>query len=310
MTALFVTSVGEGEGKTALSMGLARWLQGQGKRVGYLKPGAAEGDAAFARKALALEEAEDTLGLPLLQGYAAISNSKDVVFIEGNGRLEAEVKRVGAKVMLVTCLCHSPEETAEAAARWGDELVGVVVNAVPRQRLLSAREQWQPFLEGRGVKVLGFLPEDRTLFAPSVAELAQHLGGQLINQPEKAEELVEDIMVGVLWVDPIPLYFERKPAKAVVARGDRPDVQLGALETPLRCLILTQGIQPHPVIYYRAEDKGVPIMVVNQSTAQTLEAVEQAVLTTRFRQVKKLPRLLELVQENLELESLRLSLGM
>ncbi|MFQ5826690.1 MAG: AAA family ATPase, partial [Dehalococcoidia bacterium] len=61
MTVLYITSTRPGEGKTALGIGLARWLQGRGKRVGYLKPGPADGDAAFARTALGLKEAEKAL---------------------------------------------------------------------------------------------------------------------------------------------------------------------------------------------------------------------------------------------------------
>lgn len=310
MSALWITSLGEGEGKTALALGLARWLQGQGKRVGYLRPGGGKGDAPFARQVLFLEEPPETLSLPLLQGYSATSANKDLVLIEGGMGLGEEARRIGAKVLLVTCPCHTKEEVAQAAAPWAGELVGVVVNAVPRSQLFSLRREWGPFLEGNGLRVLGFIPEDRTLFSPSVAEVAQHLGGNIINHPEKADELVEEVMTGVLWIDPIPLYFGLKKAKAVVARGDRPDVQLGALETPTRCLVLTQGLQPHPYIYYQAEDKGVPIMVVPHPTPRALELLEEALFRTRFHQEKKLPRLLELLQAHLDFPALSRSLGL
>lgn len=304
MTALYITSTRAGEGKTAMAVGLARWLQGQGKKVGYLKPGPADGDAAFARTALGLKEAEEALSpQDLTEGYKAVSKGKDVVVIEGMAPQDA--RELDAKVVLVAAYPgRTADEVVELAGKVGPGLAGVVVNAVPRRRLLEARETWTPTLQGRGVKVLGFLPQDRTLFALSVADLAQHLEGNILNHQEKASDLVEDVMVGVLWVDPIPLYFGSRDAKAVLTRGDRPDVQLGALETPTRCLVLTKGIQPHPYIYYRAEDKGVPIMVTAQDTLQAMGTIDAAVLKTRFRQEQKLPRLLELMEENLDMPAL------
>lgn len=304
MNALFVTSPGAGEGKTALALGLGRWLQARGRSVGYLKPGSADGDAAFARQALSLSQPQEALSpLPSALAQSLAAREEEVVLIEGP-HAQAEARAAGARGLLVFHPArHSQEEVAAAASAWGDRLLGVVVNAVPRRWLYQTRSSWQPFLEGRGVRALGFLPEDRTLVAPSIGELAQRLGGNLILYPEKAEELVEDVLVGVLWVDPIPLYFGQKPAKAVVARGDRPDVQLGALETPTRCLIVTGGLDPHPYIYYRAKDRGVPLMVVKDPTPQVMAALEVAIQETRFRQEKKFPRLLDLMAENLDLEA-------
>ncbi|MEK7849119.1 MAG: DRTGG domain-containing protein [Chloroflexota bacterium] len=304
MTALYITSPRPGEGKTALAIGLARWLQGKGKKVGYLKPGPVDGDVAFARRVLGLGETVEALSDRYLDAsYPVVSRGKDVVLIEGMAPGEAQ--KVGAQVVIVVAFPgRTADQVAELAGKAGPALAGVVVNAVPVRRMLEARETWTSTLQGRGVKVLGFLPQDRTLVALSVAELAQHLEGNIINHPEKASDLVEDVMVGVLWVDPIPLYFGSKSAKAVLTRGDRPDIQLGALETPTRCLILTKGMQPHPQIYYRAEDKGVPIMVTPQDTPQAMAIIDEAVVKTRFRQEQKLPRLLQLMEENLDMAAL------
>ena len=46
MVALYIVSVEEAAGKTAICAGLGRYLQGDGKKVGYLKPSASEKSAA------------------------------------------------------------------------------------------------------------------------------------------------------------------------------------------------------------------------------------------------------------------------
>ncbi len=109
----------------------------------------------------------------------------------------------------------------------------------------------------------------------SISELANCIQGEILNCPEQAGELVENLMVGAMCVDPAPLYFSQKPNKAVITRGDRADIQLGALETSTKCLILTGGTKPHASVVQRAEEKGVPILVVDKDTPSTLAELEQ-----------------------------------
>lgn len=116
--------------------------------------------------------------------------------------------------------------------------------------------------------------QTRSLF--SVGELAQHLGGEILNCPERSDELVENLMVGALSVDSGLDYFRRKTNKAVITRGDRPDIQMAALETSTKCLILTGAISPMPIVLHQATEKGVPIIVVKEDTISTLSQLEEA----------------------------------
>ena len=110
----------------------------------------------------------------------------------------------------------------------------------------------------------------------SVGELARHLEGEILNCPERSEELVENIMVGALSVDSGLDYFGRKTNKAVITRGDRPDLQMAALETSTKCLVLTSDIGPMPIILHRAKEKGVPIIAVKGDTMSVLKRIEEA----------------------------------
>lgn len=112
--------------------------------------------------------------------------------------------------------------------------------------------------------------EGQGVLSISVRELAEIVQGEMLNSAEKSEELVENLMVGAMCVDPSPTYFNLRSNKAVVTRGDRADIQLGALETSTKCLILTGGIKPIPSVMQVAEEKGVPIIVVEKDTPATL----------------------------------------
>lgn len=110
----------------------------------------------------------------------------------------------------------------------------------------------------------------------TIGQLADCLQSEILNSSEKLEEVVEHLMVGAMCTDPSPLYFSVKPNKAVITRSDRADIQLGALETSIKCLILSGGQKPIPSVLSRAEEKSVPVLLVEQDTPGVVAELERA----------------------------------
>ncbi|MGC8838428.1 MAG: DRTGG domain-containing protein, partial [Anaerolineae bacterium] len=177
-------------------------------------------------------------------------------------------------------------------------------------RMEFAETVIRPFLERRGVRVFGILPQERLLQSISVRELAECLGGETLCCPDRLDDLVEHLMVGAMSVDSALTYFRRKPNKAVITGGDRPDIQLAALETSTRCLILTGNLQPSAIILSRAEELGVPVIVVPYDTLTTVEIIERFFGKTRFHQEKKIARLMELLELRFDFQGLYEALGL
>jgi BioD-like phosphotransacetylase family protein len=117
-------------------------------------------------------------------------------------------------------------------------------------------------------------------------------------------------MVGAMSVESALAYFRRKPNKAVITGGDRPDIQLAALETSTKCLILTGNLQPNPIIVRRAEDVGVPMVLVRQDTLTTVEKIERFFGKTRFHQEKKVERFEEMLADRFDFARLYQALGL
>jgi BioD-like phosphotransacetylase family protein len=309
MPALYIASPWSGEGKTAIAVGLARGWQGRGKKLGFLRLGPSlEGDVSFAQR-LGLEAASCPPA-EVEQAYGRLSQGTDLVMIEGLvPEVEAALKELRGKVLLVLPFA-GVEKAGEAAGRMGEALVGAVLNMVPRSRIEKTKKELVPALRSKNVVVLGVLPEERALLAPSVADLAQYLEARVVLHQDRGEELVGEFMVGALALDPAPVYFGRKEAKAVITRRDRPDILLGALQTPTRCLVLTGGGDKiDPYVLRGADTQGVAVLVVEQDTPTTLERLEACLLGVRFRQENKLPVLQKLLQENLDLKVLEEGLG-
>jgi BioD-like phosphotransacetylase family protein len=123
------------------------------------------------------------------------------------------------------------------------------------------------------------------------------------------EELVEHFSVGAMSADSALRYFRRTPNKAVITGGDRADIQMAALETATRCLLLTGGLHPDSRILSRAQELGVPILSTQEDTLTTVERIEQVLGKLRVREAKKIDRAVEIAEKNLDLARLDKALG-
>ena len=344
MVGLYLASTGEASGKSALCAALGRELKAGGKRVGYLKPVAVvqpgtaqpDKDAPRMKEILGLEEAVEWLSpvsisaadlaaaagnaepgwlKKVQEAYARASQGKDVVLLEGLSGLKSGSEPVRAAVRVAGALeakaillvVYESDLSVDAlvavAGAFGDRLLGVVVNAVPERRMERFKAVVTPALGKSGIKILGVLPEDRSLLTVTVGELAEHLGGRFVNNGEHSNDLVESVMVGALSFDSAS-YLNLRDNKAVITRGDRPDIQLVALNTSTVCLVLTDNVGPNATILSRAQELHVPVVVVDKSTTATAESLDGLLDRAQFHHEKKLERLGELLDEHFDLDAI------
>jgi BioD-like phosphotransacetylase family protein len=259
----------------------------------------------------------------LQSAYDRISQGRDVVVLEGGSNLREgyliglptpEVARMlGARALVVIKYnddLQVLDDALTAKTRLGELMVGVVLNAIPRQRMPFVQEIAKPALEAHGISVLAVLPQERLLLSVSVGDLVEFLSGQVLCCTDKMDELVEHLMVGAMSVDSALSYFRRKPNKAVITGGDRPDIQLAALETSTKCVILTGNLRPSPIILGRAEEVGVPMILVRQDTLTAVEVIERFFGKTRFHLEKKVNRFEEMLEDRFDFDHLYSSLGL
>jgi BioD-like phosphotransacetylase family protein len=354
MATLYITSTETFSGKSALCVGLAKRLQRDGFRIGYMKPvstgarlaaGMVDEDAEFFKQTFQLPDSLDDMapiGIApgmvesilkreqktdfvaiLKDAYSRIAEGRDVIILEGGCNLR-EGYLIGLPTPSVAEMLDAHElavikydndlqildDALTAQTRLEESLIGVVLNAIPRQRMPFVQEVAKPALEEQGISVLAVLPQERLLLSISVGELAEFLSGEILCSEEKVDELVEHLMVGAMSVDSALTYFRRKPNKAVITGGDRPDIQLAALETSTKCLILTGNLRPSPIILGRAAEVGVPMILVRQDTLTTVEVIERFFGKTRFHQEKKIQRFEEMLEDRFDFVGLYGALGL
>ncbi len=262
-------------------------------------------------------EAQIDYAARLLAAYQRVAEGRDVIILEGGANLREgyliglptpEVARMLGTSAVVVIKYKDDlqvlDDSLTSRQVLGDLLVGVVLNGIPRQRMRFVQESVKPSLEARGVAVLAVLPQERLLLSVSVNDLRQFLSGKVLCCPDRMDELVEHLMVGAMSVDSALSYFRRKPNKAVITGGDRPDIQLAALETSTKCVILTGNMQPSPIILGRAEEVGVPMILVRQDTLTAVEVIERFFGKTRFHLEKKVQRFEEMLEDRFDYERL------
>jgi len=342
LVALYITSFERSSGKTAICAGLGKHLLGDGKKTGFFKPivadiksppiGATDSDAAFIKHVFALEEPvnylcpvindHNTLANRIKEAYIEVSRGKDVVIVEGIWRqrpsgkpIEASfevVEALDARVIIVEGYSKelSRAKFVNACRDFGEYLLGVILNKVPESQVEHVRGEMSARFGEARLDILGVLPEDRVLSMLTIGELTDYIQGEILNNAEKSAELVENLMVGAMCVDSGLEYFSRKANKAAVVRDDRPDMQLAALETSTRCLVISGNTAPIYSVRYRAEDKGVPIILTKNDADTIVKNIEEALDKTRFNQEKKLLKLTEIMEQHLNFQAIYRGLGL
>ena len=307
MGALIIVAAEEKAGKTALCAGLAINFINDGRKVDYLKLHATGTDGPDS----------DLAFMTQIPGVSNAAKSKDVVLAEGSLGVSADdklsraaykaAKEMKARVIAVEVYSAGCPRFAEVYKGFGAHLLGVIINKAPQSQLKRIKEEAGERCKAAGIKLLGVIPENRVLLAITVGELAESLGGKILNNAEKSAELVENYMVGAMVVDSGLDYFGRKTKKAAIVRHDRPDMQLAALETQTTCVVLSGGddaAKPIHNVLYKARVRGIPLIAASAAVPEIVSKIEETLLSTRLGQSKKLTGLAETVRKNIDIKAL------
>ena len=312
MATLIIASISDRAGKSALAAALA------------VKMGSETTSVALG-KASGPETAGDTdadMFISLLPDIPALSGTVDdiasnisnvsksaggagVVIIEGSSDPQFNLQLAEATDGLVLLVARYGEGISVAAGEYGSRLAGVVINATPRYRGEDISGRVAADIETAGTKLLGTIPDDRRMLAPKLGQVAEYLGGQFLSGDDQSDRLLENFLIGGLVLDWGPFYFASRKNTGVIVRGDRPDVQLAAIQTDTtRALILTKGVRPVEYVMYEAAQAGVPLVVVPGNTPDVAEQLEGLQPHVGFDHPDKLARMVDLVAEHLDISAI------
>ena len=258
------------------------------------------------------------------QAYHKLAADKDLMLIGGSGSFLYSGKycategasvaaMLGAKVLLLDR--YGPfglnyDYILRAKEVMGDTLAGAAFTDVPEDKLDEVRGFLQPFLERRGVPVLGIVPRDPFVGGVTIRDLARGLNARVICAGNSQETIVESVIIGTMQVENFMIHFQRRSHSLVVVGGDRSDIQLVALEGGCPCLVLTGNLYPNGLILGRAETLERPILVAKEDTFTVVRRIGEIVAGTKFGDKAKISRGSDLVISNLDFPALNRQLGL
>ena len=330
MKSLFVGSVSERSGKTAVSLGLSKNAPG---KVGFFKPfketivyarnRILDQDAYLMKKVLDIEVEEEIISpctydifrpvnmSTIVDNYNLAREGCDIMIVEGTRDITtgyihdvsgpAIAQAIGADIVLVSDSSPSALDKIAVISHllkdYNIEFRGVILNMTDDPAV-------EAFLQEKGINVLGSIPSMDELKRFRVREIVETLGAEVIIGDENLDRPVEEMMVGAMTPESAIKYMRRVGRKALITGGDRPDIQMAALSTDTSCLILTGGLYPVKTVVSKAYEKGVPILLVRYDTLTAAEMVEHLIARIDSEDDVKINLISAAVKNNIDLDAI------
>ncbi|MEU4727213.1 phosphate acetyltransferase [Streptomyces sp. NPDC023588] len=347
---VYVTGIERGDGRQVVELGIMELLTRQTGRVGVYRPLLHDApdrlfdllkaryridqDAATAHgmdyqeaSAILAEQGTDELVSRLVDRYHRVARDYEVMLVLGtdyahtnlpdelalNARIANEL---GAVVVPVVGATAQPAEAARAETRnayrayesLGCHVVAMVVNRVAAQD----REDIAERLAVQLPVPCYVLPDDKSLSAPTVAEITRALGGEVLlgDDAGLARDALDFVFGGAM----LPNFLNAlTPGCLVVTPGDRSDLVVGALAAhasgtpPIAGVLLTLNERPTQEVLTLASKlaPGTPVVSVAGNSFPT--AAELFALQSRLNSAtpRKLETALGLFERHVDTGELR-----
>jgi uncharacterized protein len=249
------------------------------------------------------------------KAFNNIKQGKDIVLLEGAKSIEDGLflgissrdicNKIKSKTIVI--FKYWPEivdQVLYCKEYFNKNFGGIIINLIPVESTGYLKDFILPFLSNKKINVFGCITSDKVLSSVSIREMVKYLDGKILSAKDKLDELVETFMLGAMGQEQALKFFKMKTNKAVITGGDRADIQLAALETNTKCLILTGNFQPSSVVLGRAEEIGVPMILVKYDTITTIEKLNSIIGHAGFHEFKKIDKIIQITKEFIDIEGL------
>lgn len=293
-------------------------------RLADMSPVAVERN--FTRRYIDGEADKSALRSQIVDSYSRVAVDKDVVVIEGTGHagvgsvfglsnavvakmLDSKAIVISSggigrpidEIMLNECLFRSQEV----------EVAGAIVNRCLREKLDQVKLYCGRSLQSNGLCLMGALPVADRLSSPTIAQVMEEIGGELINGEEFIESSIERVVVGAM--SPHNALNHFGGSVLAVTPGDREDLILAAMSSCVvgvskaYCvagLVLTGGIMPHQTIMRLIRRTTIPVIAVETHSYETASAIHDIMVKIRPNDERKIELARRLVERYVDVDGI------
>ena len=322
----FLLSDKKGTGKTAIAGAIMTLVRDSGKTIAYYKPfsdslgddrdiefiSGVFGDLVIPPPVPIAEGSADEVAGLIEAQLLALSTANDQVLVEmPDAETMPGALAVGSasqwtsldvKNLFVLRYHKGVDENflSSVSNPFNDQIKGIVFNQVTTHRLGELSRHLIPAVNSVGVKVLGVIPEHRSMVSVTLRQIGDHLDGSWLENPLDMHMSIAHFLIGGNIMDSGPNYFGRYSDQAVIVRAARPDIQMASLTGDTKCLILTGGEQPSEYIRVEALKRHVPLFISSVDTESTVEALNDLFSRSYFLDYQKLDSFKHLVDQYLD----------
>ena len=256
--------------------------------------------------------------------YQRVAKDKDLVVIEGTGHAGVGsvfdhsnayvAKLLGAKVILVSSggIGRPIDEILLNKALFdaeGIELLGVIINKVIPDKFERIEKLVKQGLKRKGLGVLGVIPYHPCLSAPTISQIMEETGFELLAGNEGRDNAVMKIIVGAMWPHEALSYISDRCL--LITPGDREDIIMTALNCHMSqikgCIkvsgiVLSGGIMPHQSVINFAKETNVPLMISKLDTYKVASIIHDLTVKIRPTDKDKVEEVVGLIEKHVDLE--------
>lgn len=241
----------------------------------------------FVREAVRGREDPGTVADRVTESFRRLAADRDRMVLTGDGSpatgsvvdlTDADIAAMLDATIVLIAPYEAPgnvDDVLAAAEGLGDRLAGVLFVDVPDAAFDELATDVVPFVEGRGLRVLGTIPRRQALAGVTVGDIARELGADVLTEEVPTDGVVERVEVGVMGPGEALTRFRRMRDAALVTGGDRTEILTLALDAAgVVCLVLTGDDSPPGAVLDRAESSGVPVLRVDGDALTSVDRAE------------------------------------
>ena len=255
----------------------------------------------------------------IVESYREVSDDKEIMLIEGPRNLSVGsflgcpvpklARDFNAKILLVVrfrgdAITDEIMQAQDYCMNWKTEILGVILNRIPQDKMEHTKRIIKPFIEKRGIKVLGLIPEDKSLSAPTVRDICNFIGGRILAGKDGLDKTIERVLIGAMGPESAAKYFRRAINELVITGGDRTDIILVALETGVSAVVLTGNLYPSVKVFPKADQLNVPLILVPYDTYTTLQHVQKIIGRIKPKDSRRIAAAINLVKKHVDWKSM------
>jgi BioD-like phosphotransacetylase family protein len=263
---------------------------------------------------------------PIEMAFKKLSRGKDAIIVEGTGHSgvgsvidfsNADVARLlGSRVIIISGggIGRAIDEIMLNKALFdlrGVEVIGVIINKVRPDKFEKISRTIRRGLANKGVRLLGVLPEEPLLSAPTVDQVQKRLSAQTICGHDNMHRRVNHTIVAAM--EPHNMIGYLRDHTLVITSGDRVDNILLAVSSHLTSnrsgsrvsgIILTGKLQPNPEIITLLKNSRIPVLICDDDTYTVAAKLENLICKIQKSDKDKIQEASRLVKKHVDVEAI------